>query len=113
MTTKNIKLKPKINDIISSLLSHDMKFNNFLVEWDEVKKHYNAKIIDEEFEDWKLFYPKKIKILEKKADRETVMQWVCRVVIKKFHTTNYIYDKIIQNKRIRQWNNLILLLMIW
>jgi len=32
-----------------------------------VKKHYNAKIIDEEFEDWKLFYPKKIKILEKKG----------------------------------------------
>ena len=47
-----MKLIPLIDESSSALLSHDMKFNDFLVEWDEMrKKHYNGEITDEEFED--------------------------------------------------------------
>ncbi|OFL67420.1 transcriptional regulator [Facklamia sp. HMSC062C11] len=49
---KEMKLIPLIDESSSALLSHDMKFNDFLVEWDEMrKKHYNGEITDEEFED--------------------------------------------------------------
>lgn len=58
------KLRPLIDESSSALLSHDMNFNDFLVEWDEMrKKHYNGEITDEEFEDWKLSYPKKSRFL--------------------------------------------------
>jgi len=61
-----MKLRAMIDESTSSLLSHDMNFNNFLVEWYEMrKKHYNGEIIDEEFEDWKLFFPKKSRFLKK------------------------------------------------
>lgn len=61
---KEMKLRPLIDESSSALLSHDMNFNDFLVEWDEMrKKHYNDKITDEEFEDWKLSYPKKSRFL--------------------------------------------------
>ncbi len=40
-------------------------YNNFLIEWDEMrKKHYNDEITDEEFEEWKLSYPKKSRFLK-------------------------------------------------
>ena len=43
-------------------MSQDVNFNDFLVEWDEMrKKHYNEEITDDEFRDWKLSYPKKSK----------------------------------------------------
>lgn len=49
-----------------ALLSHDPNFNDFLREWDEMrKKHYNGEITDEKFEDWKLSYPKKSRFLKK------------------------------------------------
>lgn len=49
----------------TSLLSNDIDFNNFLIEWDEMrKKHYNDEITDEEFEEWKLSYPKKSRFLK-------------------------------------------------
>ena len=39
----------------TALLSHNPHFDDFLVEWDEMrKKHYNGEITDEEFKDWKL-----------------------------------------------------------
>lgn len=61
---KEMKLRPLIDESSSALLSHDMNFNDFLVEWDEMrKKHYNGEITDEEFEDWKLSYPKKSRFL--------------------------------------------------
>ena len=61
---KEMKLRPLIDESSSALLSHDMNFNDFLVEWDEMrKKHYNDEITDEEFEDWKLSYPKKSRFL--------------------------------------------------
>lgn len=63
---KEMKLRPLIDESTSVLLSHDMNFNDFLVEWDEMrKKHYNGEITDEEFEDWKLSYPKKSKFLRR------------------------------------------------
>ncbi|WP_373726468.1 helix-turn-helix domain-containing protein [Bacteroides heparinolyticus] len=63
---KEMKLRPLIDDANSALLSHDMNFNDFLVEWDEMrKKHYNGEITDEEFEDWKLSYPKKSRFLRR------------------------------------------------
>ena len=59
-------LRPLVNDTPSALLSHDMNFNDFLVEWDEMrKKHYNGEITDEEFEDWKLSYSKKSRFLRR------------------------------------------------
>ena len=62
---KEMKLRPLIDGTTSALLSHDMNFNDFLVEWDEIrKKHYNGEITDEEFEDWKLSFPKKSRFLK-------------------------------------------------
>ena len=63
---KEMKLRPLIDGATSALLSHDMNFNDFLVEWAEMrKKHYNGKITDEEFADWKLSYPKKSRFLRR------------------------------------------------
>ena len=63
---KEMKLRPLIDGATSALLSHDINFNYFLVEWDEMrKKHYNGEITDEEFEDWKLSFPKKSRFLKK------------------------------------------------
>lgn len=57
---EDLKIRPLVEDSTIGLLSHDMTFNDFLIEWDEMrKKHYNGEITDEEFEDWKLSYPKK------------------------------------------------------
>ena len=62
---KEMKLRPLVDDATSALLSLDMNFNDFLVEWDEMrKKHYNGEITDEEFEDWKLSFPKKSRFLK-------------------------------------------------
>ena len=61
-----MQLRLLIDEFTSALLSHDMNFNDFLVEWDEMrKKHYNGEITDEEFEDWKLSYLKKSRFLRK------------------------------------------------
>lgn len=56
----DLKIKPLIEESSIGLISHDENFNDFLVEWDEMKKkHYNEEVTDDEFEDWKLSYPKK------------------------------------------------------
>ena len=58
-----IKLRPLIEEGTQALMSQDINFNDFLVEWDEMrKKHYNEEITDDEFRDWKLSYPKKSKL---------------------------------------------------
>ena len=50
-----IKLRPLIEEGTQALMSQDVNFNDFLVEWDEMrKKHYNEEITDDEFRDWKL-----------------------------------------------------------
>ena len=65
-TKKEMKLRPLIDDTTNDLLSHDMNSNDFLVEWDEMRKrHYNSEITDVEFEDWKLSYPKKSRFLRR------------------------------------------------
>jgi hypothetical protein len=56
---KDLKIRSIAEDSTIGLLSHDMNLNDFLIEWDEMKKHNNAEITDEEFRDWKLSYPKK------------------------------------------------------
>ncbi|RLK63044.1 helix-turn-helix domain-containing protein [Atopobacter sp. AH10] len=63
---KDIKFRPLVGEgETTSLLSNDTDFNNFLIEWDEMrKKHYNGEISDEEFEDWKLSFPKKSRYLK-------------------------------------------------
>ena len=54
---------------INGLLSNDVDFNNFLIEWNEMrKKHYNDELTDEEFEDWKLSYPKKSRFLKRSKE---------------------------------------------
>ncbi len=56
----DLKLRPLIEESTIGLISQDINFNDFLVEWDEMrKKHYNEEITDDEFRDWKLSYPKK------------------------------------------------------
>jgi len=58
-----IKLRPLIEEGTQALMSQDINFNDFLVEWDEMrKKHYNEEITDDEFRDWKLSYPKKSRL---------------------------------------------------
>ena len=63
---KDMKFRPLADDgEITGLLSNNADFNNFLIEWNDMrKKHYNDEITDEEFEDWKLSYPKKSKSLK-------------------------------------------------
>ncbi|MFR6485775.1 MAG: transcriptional regulator, partial [Intestinibacter bartlettii] len=63
---KDMKFRPLADEgEITGLLSNDVDFNNFLIEWNEMrKKHYNDEITDEEFEDWKLSYPKKSRFLK-------------------------------------------------
>lgn len=57
---EDLKIRPIVEDSTIGLLSHDMNLNDFLTEWDEMrKKHYNGEVTDEEFDDWKLSYPKK------------------------------------------------------
>lgn len=45
---KDIKFRPLAGDgEITGLLSNDVDFNNFLIEWNEMrKKHYNDEITD-------------------------------------------------------------------
>ncbi|MEL5898501.1 helix-turn-helix transcriptional regulator [Clostridium sporogenes] len=65
----DLKIKPLIEESSIGLISHDENFNDFLVEWDEMrKKHYNGEITDEEFEDWKLSYPKKSRFLKRSKE---------------------------------------------
>lgn len=50
---------PLIDKPTSDLLSHGISFNNFLVEWDEIRKeYYDNEITDKELEDWRLSHPK-------------------------------------------------------
>lgn len=67
---KDIKFRPLADDgEITGLLSNDVDFNNFLIEWNEMrKKHYNDELTDEEFEDWKLSYPKKSRFLKRSKE---------------------------------------------
>lgn len=60
---KDIKFRPSAGyGEITGLLSNDVDFNNFLIEWNEIrKKHYNDEITDEEFEDLKVNYPDSLK----------------------------------------------------
>ena len=60
---KDMKFRPPAEDgEITGLLSNDVDFNNFLIEWNEMrKKHYNDEITDEEFEDLKVNYPDSLK----------------------------------------------------
>lgn len=61
-----LKIRPVVDSSTIGLIMHDTNFNDFIVEWDEMrKKHYNGEISDEEFDDWKLSYPKKSKNLKK------------------------------------------------
>ncbi len=61
-----IKIRPLIEGNTRALISHNPNFDDFLLEWDEMrKKHYNGEISDEEFDDWKLSYPKKSRFLKK------------------------------------------------
>lgn len=64
---KEIKFRPLAgNGKSTALLSHNLHFDHFLVEWNEMrKKHYNMEITNEEFEDWKLSFPKKSRFLKK------------------------------------------------
>lgn len=60
---EDLKIRPLVEDSTIGLLSHEMNLNDFLIKWDEMrKKHYNGEITDEEFEDWKLSYPKKSRL---------------------------------------------------
>lgn len=60
-------LRPLIEGNTTALMSHNEEFNDFLNEWDEMrKKHYNEEISDEEFNDWKLSYPKTSRFLKNK-----------------------------------------------
>jgi len=61
----DLKIRPLIEESTIGLISHDENFNDFLIEWDDMKKkHYNGEVTDEEFEDWKLSYPKKSRLKE-------------------------------------------------
>ena len=47
----------------TDLLSHNPHSDDVLIEWDEmIKKHYTGEISDEEFEYWKLSYPKELDV---------------------------------------------------
>ena len=59
---KEFKIRPLVEGSTLGLIFHEENFNDFIKEWDDMrKKHYNGEISDEEFDDWKLSYPKKSK----------------------------------------------------
>ena len=59
---KDFKIRPLVEGSTLGLIFHEENFNDFIKEWDDMrKKHYNGEISDEEFDDWKLSYPKKSK----------------------------------------------------
>lgn len=63
---KDLNLRPLVEEGTTALMSNDVYFNDFLIEWNDMrKKHYNQEITDEEFNDWKLSYPKKSRFLKK------------------------------------------------
>lgn len=63
---KDMKFRPIIETGTARLVSGNTEFSDFLVEWDEMRtKHYNGEISDQEFDDWKLSYPKKSRFLRK------------------------------------------------
>lgn len=64
---KDFKIRPLVEDSTLGLIFHDENFNDFITEWNEMrKKHYNGDISDDEFDDWKLSYPKKSRNLKRK-----------------------------------------------
>ncbi|MGI6348309.1 MAG: helix-turn-helix domain-containing protein [Eubacteriales bacterium] len=61
------KLRPLVEEGTVAIMSHSPELNDFIIEWDEMrKKHYNGEITDEELRDWKLSYPKKSKNLKRR-----------------------------------------------
>lgn len=76
---KEIKFCPLAgNGELTALLSHNPYFDDFLLEWDEMrKKHYNGELSDKELEDWKLFsqrnHDKKIDKMCKLEVEETLV----------------------------------------
>lgn len=63
---EELKIRPLVEGSATGLLFHNENINDFILEWDEMrKKHYNGEISDEEFRDWKLSYPKKSKSFKK------------------------------------------------
>ena len=64
---KEMRFRPLVGEgETTSLISNEVHFNDFLVEWEEMrKKHYNGEVTDDEFDDWKLSYPKKSRFLKK------------------------------------------------
>ncbi len=62
-----LKLRPYIEESgLSTLMSSNPEFHDFLIEWDEMrKKHYDNQITEEEFRDWKLSYPKKSRFMRR------------------------------------------------
>lgn len=62
----DFKIRPLIEGSTIGLMSHDKNLNDFLLEWEDMRrKHYNGEITDDEFDDWKLSYPKKSRHLKK------------------------------------------------
>ena len=64
---KELKIRPLVEESTTGLMFHNETFNDFIIEWDEMrKKHYNGEISDDDFRDWKLSYPKKSRVLKTK-----------------------------------------------
>lgn len=61
----DFKIRPLVEGSTVGLMSHDENLNDFLLEWEDMRrKHYNGEITDDEFDDWKLSYPKKSRKLK-------------------------------------------------
>lgn len=64
---KELNIRPLVEGSTTGLMFHNETFNDFIIEWDEMrKKHYNGEISDDDFRNWKLSYPKKSKFLKTK-----------------------------------------------
>lgn len=61
----DFKIRPLVEGSTTGLLFHNEDFNNFILEWEDMRrKHYDGEISDDEFDDWKLSYPKKSRYLK-------------------------------------------------
>lgn len=49
---EELNIRPLVEESTTGFMFHNETFNDFILEWDEMrKKHYNKEISDEEFKD--------------------------------------------------------------
>lgn len=63
---EELNIRPLVEESTTGLKFHNKIYNDFNLEWDEMrKKLYDEEISDEEFRDWRLSYPERSSKIKK------------------------------------------------